>query len=43
MGSLLTGRLVHMFSAPPVLAANGLLLMCLGGYFLLVERRVSTL
>jgi predicted MFS family arabinose efflux permease len=43
MGSLLTGRLVHAFSAPPVLAANGVLLMCLGLYFLLVERRVTTL
>jgi MFS family permease len=43
MGSLLTGRLVHMWSAPPVLAANGLLLMCVGLYFLFVQRRVATL
>lgn len=42
-GNLFTGQLVHMYSAPPVLAANGLLLLCLGGYFLLIERRVSTL
>ena len=42
-GNLLTGQFVQMFSAPPVLAVNGLLLMCLGGYFLLIERRVSTL
>jgi predicted MFS family arabinose efflux permease len=43
MGSLLTGRLVRMYSAPPVLAANGLVLMCVGLYFLLVQRRVSAL
>src|SRR5208283_1764692 len=43
MGSLLTGRLVHMYSAPPVLAANGLLLMCVGLYFVFVQRRVATL
>jgi predicted MFS family arabinose efflux permease len=42
-GNLLTGRLVAMYSAPPVLAANGILLMCVGLYFLLVQRRVSTL
>lgn len=42
-GNLLTGQFVQMYSAPPVLAVNGLLLMCLGGYFLLIERRVSTL
>ena len=42
-GNLLTGKLVNLYSAPPVLAANGVLLMCLGGYFLLVERRVSKL
>jgi len=43
MGNLLTGKLVRMYSAPPVLAVNGLLLMCVGLYFLLVQRRVSTL
>jgi len=43
MGSLLTGRLVHMYSAPPVLAANGLLLMCVALYFMLVQRRISTI
>jgi predicted MFS family arabinose efflux permease len=42
-GSLLTGWLVPMFTAPAVLAFNGLLLGCLGLYFLLVQRRVAAL
>jgi len=43
MGNLLTGWLVPMFTAPMVLGANGLLLMLLAAYFLLVQRRVATL
>ena len=43
MGNLVTGKFVNMFSAPPVLAANGLLLAAVGLYFLLVQRRVATL
>jgi len=42
-GSLATGWLVGIYSAPHVLAANGLLLVVLGGYFLLVQRRVAAL
>ena len=43
MGNLLTGWLVPMFTAPIVLAVNGLLLLLLGLYFLLVQRKVATL
>jgi len=43
MGNLLTGKLVRMYSAPPVLAANGLLLVLVGLYFLVVQRRVAAL
>ena len=42
-GSLLTGWLVPVFSAPAVLAVNGLLLVGLALYFLAVERRVASL
>jgi predicted MFS family arabinose efflux permease len=42
-GSLATGWLVPIFSAPVVLAWNGLLLLLLGLYFLLVQRRVAAL
>jgi predicted MFS family arabinose efflux permease len=42
-GSLTTGWLVPVFTAPAVLAVNGLLLMVVGLYFLLVHRRVSEL
>lgn len=43
MGNLMTGWLVPMFTAPVVLAVNGLLLVLLGLYFLMVERKVSAL
>ncbi|HWQ52306.1 MAG TPA: MFS transporter [Bryobacteraceae bacterium] len=42
-GSLTTGWLVPVFSAPSVLAVNGLLLMGLAIYFLVVQRRVAAL
>jgi len=42
-GSLVTGWLVPIFTAPGVLAVNGLLLVGLAGYFLLVHRRVAAL
>lgn len=42
-GSLLTGWLVPIFTAPGVLAVNGLLVMGLALYFLLVHRRVAAL
>ena len=43
MGNLLTGWLVPIFSAPGVLAVNGVLLMAVALYFLGVQRRVATL
>ena len=36
IGNLVTGWLVPMFTAPAVLAVNGVLLVVLGWYFLLV-------
>ncbi len=43
MGNLLTGWLVPIFTAPLVLAVNGVLLVLLALYFLLVQRRVAAL
>jgi predicted MFS family arabinose efflux permease len=43
MGNLLTGWLVPMFTAPIVLGVNGLLLVVVAGYFLLVQKRVAAL
>ena len=43
MGNLATGWLVPRFTVPLVLGANGLLLVLLALYFLLVQRRVATL
>jgi predicted MFS family arabinose efflux permease len=43
IGSLATGYLAPIFSAPAVLAVNGALLLALGMYFLLVQRRVAAL
>jgi predicted MFS family arabinose efflux permease len=43
MGNLLSGWLVPMFTAPVVLALNGLALILMGLYFLLFERRVAEL
>ena len=43
MGNLLAGRLVPIFTAPVVLGVNGLLLVGLGLYFLLAQRRVAAL
>jgi predicted MFS family arabinose efflux permease len=42
-GDLLTGRMIPIFTAPVVIAANGLLLFCLGFYFLVIKRRVAEL
>jgi MFS family permease len=42
-GNLLTGRLIPMFSAPTVLAVNGVMLMAVALYFLVVQRRVARL
>ncbi len=43
IGNLVTGWLVPMFTAPVVLAANGLLLVAVGVYFLIAQRRVAEL
>ena len=43
MGNLITGRLVPIFTAPMVLAANGLLLVLVALYFLVAQRRVAEL
>jgi predicted MFS family arabinose efflux permease len=43
MGNLLSGWLVPMFTAPVVLGVNGLLLILVALYFLLVQRRVAML
>ena len=43
MGNLLSGWLVPMFTAPVVLGVNGMVLVLVALYFVLVERRVATL
>lgn len=43
LGNLATGWLVPMFTAPVVLGVNGLLLIAMALYFLLVQRRVAEL
>ncbi|MDQ2948490.1 MAG: MFS transporter [Acidobacteriota bacterium] len=43
IGSLVIGALIPRFTAPVVLACNGVLLAALGLYFLLVQRRVAEL
>jgi predicted MFS family arabinose efflux permease len=43
MGNLVSGWLVPAFTAPVVLGVNGVLLILLASYFLLVERRVAAL
>ncbi len=43
LGSLLSGRLIPVFSAPIVVAVNGILLFSLAIYFLAVQRRVAAL
>jgi predicted MFS family arabinose efflux permease len=43
MGNLVSGWLVPIFTAPIVLGVNGLLLVLVAVYFLLVQRRVAAL
>jgi predicted MFS family arabinose efflux permease len=43
MGNLVSGWLVPVFTAPVVLGVNGLLLVLVAVYFLLVQRRVAAL
>jgi predicted MFS family arabinose efflux permease len=42
-GSLTSGKLIPMFTAPVVIATNGVLLFCLGLYFMVLKRRVAAL
>jgi predicted MFS family arabinose efflux permease len=43
MGNLLSGWLVPMFTAPLVLGVNGMVLVLVAVYFLVVQRRVAAL
>jgi len=43
MGNLVSGWLVPMFTVPVVLRMNGVLLILLALYFLLIQRRVAAL
>jgi len=43
LGNLISGWMVPVFTAPVVLTANGLLLIAVALYFLLVHRRVTAL
>lgn len=43
LGSLMAGRLVEIYTAPVVLSVNGLLLMGVAIYFLMVHRRIAAL
>jgi len=43
VGSLISGWLVPIYTAPHVIAANGILLVLLGSYFLLFQRKVAAL
>ena len=43
LGNLMAGWFVPIFTAPAVLAVNGVLLVALGLYFLLFQRRVAEL
>jgi hypothetical protein len=43
MGNLLSGWLVPIFTAPLILSINGLLLILMALYFLLLQRRVAAL
>ena len=43
LGSVVSGWLIPIFSAPVVISANGVLLIVLGLYFLTVQRRMAAL
>jgi predicted MFS family arabinose efflux permease len=43
LGSLVTGWLAPRYTAPTVIAVNGLLLVTMATYFLLFQRRVAAL
>jgi predicted MFS family arabinose efflux permease len=43
LGNLIAGQLVPIFTAPKVLAVNGVVLVALGLYYWLFQRRVAGL
>ena len=43
LGSLISGLLIKTISAPAIMASNGILVVLLGLYFLLVQRKVAKL
>jgi hypothetical protein len=43
MGNLVTGVLVPRYTAPVVLAVDGAMLVVLGIYFLMAQRKVAAL
>jgi predicted MFS family arabinose efflux permease len=43
IGSLVVGALIKQFTAPVVLASNGVLLVALALYFLVVQRKVASI
>jgi len=43
IGSIMTGYFLKFFSAPAVITVNGLLLVAVGAYFLLMQRKVAAL
>ena len=43
IGALTAGKMIEIFHTPAVLAVNGVLLVVLAGYFLLVNRKVARL
>ena len=43
IGNLIAGGLIHYFAAPVVLGVNGALLVLLGLYYFLIQRRVAEL
>ncbi len=43
IGNLIVGELIPLLTVSVTMAASGLILTCLGLYFLLVHRRVASL
>jgi len=43
IGSVIAGALIHRFRAPIVIASSGGLMLCVGLFFLTMNRRVTTL
>jgi len=43
IGALLSGELIEHFGVPLVLSINGIVLLCIGLYYLLIQRQVARL